>query len=155
MDVLVRRAALVAAAFLLSGLTVFGAEKDQNGVEHAWTGPSERYTIIDFAAAWCRPCWTVLPKLEAYATANPDVRVLVISVDDEVTGRDALVDKLKLTIPVLWDEKHRIAEHYQPPGMPATYVLDRDGKIVYRHAGSAKKEWDAMLAFLEKARDGD
>jgi FAD:protein FMN transferase len=55
------------------------------------------------------------------------------------------------TMPVLWDETHRIAEHYRPPGMPATFVLDLEGKIVYRHVGSATKDWDEMVAFLDTA----
>jgi len=152
MDILVRSAILTTLALLLlSGLTLQAEELDQNGKAHAWTGASDRYTIIDFAAAWCRPCWTVLPKLEAFAKEHPEVRVLVVSVDDEVKGRDALVEKLSLTIPVLWDEQHRIAEHYQPVGMPTTYVLDPKGEIVYTHVGSGKKEWEAMVGFLEKA----
>jgi len=43
--------------------------------------------------------------------------------------------------------------------MPAAASFRRDepvagvshGKVVYRHTGSAAKEWDAMVAFLEKA----
>jgi peroxiredoxin len=151
MDILVRQSLLIATVILvMSGLTVHAGETDQNGTEHAWSGPSDRYTVIDFAAAWCRPCWTVLPRLEAYAAEHPEVRVIVVSVDDEVKGRDALVEKLKLTIPVLWDGTFRIAEHYQPPGMPATFVLDPEGKVVYAHAGSAMKEWDKMVAFLDE-----
>jgi cytochrome c biogenesis protein CcmG, thiol:disulfide interchange protein DsbE len=145
------RTAVVALALVLSGTAALADETDQHGRTHPWKGAGERYTVIDFAAAWCRPCWTVLPKLEAFAAEHPEIRVLVVSVDEKVEGRDALVTKLKLTIPVLWDRDHRIAEHYRPAGMPATYVLDRDGEVVYSHLGSSKKEWDAMVAFLEKA----
>ena len=126
-------------------------EVDQNGVAQSWSGPDSRYTLVDFAASWCRPCWDVLPRVEKFASDHPKVRVLVVSVDDEVKGRDALVERLGLTIPVLWDAKHRIAEHYHPQGMPATFVLDPSGKIVYQHVGSSAKHWNAMVAFLEKA----
>jgi len=152
MDVLVRRALFVLLVIIgLSGLSVAAEEVDQHGNAHAWSGPSSSYTVIDFAAAWCRPCWTVLPKLQEYAKAHPEVRVLVVSVDDEVKGRDALVEKLGLTVPVLWDENHRIAEHYEPRGMPSTYVLDPKGTVVYKHTGSGKKEWEEMVAFLSGA----
>ncbi len=127
------------------------AETDQAGRAHEWKGASAGYTVLDFAASWCMPCWAVLPRLEKYAAEHPAIRVLAVSVDDEVSGRDLLVSKLKLTIPVLWDEKHRIAEHYRPEGMPYTVVLDPSGNVVYRHTGSASKEWDAMVAFLAKA----
>ena len=55
MDILVRRALFFAILVTLSGLTVVAEELDQHGKAHAWTGPSDGYTIIDFAAAWCRP----------------------------------------------------------------------------------------------------
>jgi thiol-disulfide isomerase/thioredoxin len=127
------------------------AETDQAGKAHEWKGASPGYTVVDFAASWCTPCWAVLPRLEKYASEHPETRVLAVSVDDKVSGRDLLVSKLKLTIPVLWDGKHRIAEHYRPEGMPFTVVLDPSGKVVYRHVGSAEKEWDAMVSFLAKA----
>lgn len=147
-----RRAILILALLIaLPTSAVLAAETDQRGAAHEWKGPSSGYTVVDFAAAWCRPCWDVLPRLEAFAGSHPGIRVLVVSVDDNVQGRDALVEKLKLTIPVVWDEKHRIAEHYRPVGMPSTFVLDPAGKIVYSHVGSGMKEWNAMVAFLENA----
>ena len=151
MDVLMRIPAIIGALlFMLTG-PVMAQETDQHGMAHAWKGPSAGYTIVDFAAAWCRPCWEVLPRLEAFASEHPQIRVLVVSVDDKVKGRDTLVSRLSLTIPVLWDEERSIAGHYRPSGMPATFVLDPSGAIVYRHLGSAKKQWDEMVAFLEKA----
>ena len=132
--------------------SLFGQEAlDQHGKAHAWRGPADHYTVIDFAASWCRPCWKVLPKLQAFAEDHPDVRVLVVSVDDERRGRDALVERLDLTLPVLWDQTHEIARHYQPGGMPATFVLGPDGKIVYQHVGSADEAWSALVAFIERA----
>lgn len=144
-----RRAALLLALLLAPPLAA--AETDQHGVAQGWAGASSGYTVLDFAASWCTPCWSVLPRLEKLAAEHQEVRVVVVSVDEEVSGRDLLVSKLKLTIPVLWDGKHRIAEHYRPEGMPHTVVLDPAGNVVYRHTGSGPKEWDAMVAFLAKA----
>ncbi|MHB8797540.1 MAG: TlpA family protein disulfide reductase [Thermoanaerobaculia bacterium] len=148
-----RRAAILLALHVAfcAALPLAAAETDQRGTAHEWTGPSAGYTVVDFAASWCTPCWSVLPRLERFAAEHPEIRIVAVSVDDKVSGRDLLVSRLKLTIPVLWDEKHRIAEHYRPDGMPCTLVLDPAGKVVYRHTGSAPKEWDAMLAFLAKA----
>lgn len=139
--------AMVLIAF--AGVIAAAEPTDQSGRAHAWQGPSDGYTVIDFAASWCRPCWKVLPKLQAFAADHPEVRVLVVSVDDEQKGRDALVERLKLTVPVLWDGTHEIARHYEPAGMPATFVLDPRGTIVYRHVGSADEDWKALMAFID------
>lgn len=139
---------LVAAALFVVCATASAQETDQHGKAHAWKGPQEGYTLIDFAASWCRPCWDVLPRLQALSAKQPGLRVLVVSVDDTKAGRDALVTKLSLTLPVVWDEKKQIAAHYRPAGMPSTYVIDPSGTIVYRHVGSGRKQWDEMVAFL-------
>lgn len=145
-----RRALALAFLVLVPVVSAAGGAVDQHGQEHRWKGAGDGYTVIDFAASWCRPCWTVLPKLERWSKEHPEVRVLVVDVDDRVKGRDALVEKLGLTIPVVWDEKHEIAEHYRPAGMPATFVLDPAGAVVYSHVGSAPEEWKKLTDFLDR-----
>lgn len=144
------RIVTVVCVLLISG-TAPGGSLDQNGVSQQWKGPSESYTIIDFAASWCLPCWVVLPKLEAYASEHPNVRVLVVDVDDDVSGRDRIVRELKLSIPVVWDESREIAEHYHPEGMPAMFILNPEGEVVHHHVGSSAREWEQMVSFLDDA----
>ena len=150
MDLLMsHRPLLLTCLLLLSSVVTAAQETDQRGEAHEWKSKNSAYTVIDFAAAWCRPCWDVLPRLQSFSTDHPDIRVLVVSVDDKVAGRDALVTKLSLTVPVIWDENKKIAAHYRPEGMPSTVVLDPAGQVVYRHVGSGKKQWDEMVAFLQ------
>jgi thiol-disulfide isomerase/thioredoxin len=124
-------------------------ETDQYGNAHDLTTPCERYTVVDFAASWCVPCWKVLPKLQALSEERPDLRVLAVSVDKKKEGRDKLVKRLNLTLPVIWDEKHALAERFNPPGMPSTFVLNPKGEIVYQHTGYTKKTWQEFLQYLE------
>jgi peroxiredoxin len=152
MDVLIQRLTLLlvaVAAFL--PISAIAQELDQHGKAHDWKGASKEYRLIDFAAAWCQPCWKALPRIQSFADSRPKVRVIVVSVDEQVQGRDKLVKTLGLTIPVLWDEEHRIAEHYRPGGMPATFVLNPAGDVVYQHVGSGDREWKEMIAFIDSA----
>ncbi len=142
--------ALLVIAALQSG-RVIGQELDQDGKAHSWKGSSEQYKVIDFAAAWCRPCWAALPRLQRFADTRPSVSVIVVSVDERVEGRDKLVEALGLTVPVIWDQEHRVAEFYQPTGMPATFVLNPVGEIVFQHVGSGSDEWNEMVEFIDKA----
>lgn len=152
MDLLIRRVALFLVVITaILPVSVMAQELDQDGQAHAWNGTSSQFRVIDFAAAWCRPCWEALPRLQRFSETHPDVEVIVVSVDDRVEGRDKLVNALGLTIPVLWDQEHRIAEHYQPTGMPATYVLNPSGEIVFKQVGSGSQEWNEMVAFVDAA----
>jgi len=152
MDVLSRRIMLLlVAATVLLPSRMPAQELDQYGKSRSWKGPSGHYRLIDFAAAWCQPCWKALPRLQSFADNQPSVRVIVVSVDERPQGRDKLVKLLGLTVPVLWDEEHRVAEHYSPAGMPATFLLDPSGEVVYEHVGSGDREWNEMIDFIESA----
>jgi len=144
------------AAALVLAVAAGGAEAptavDQHGAPHAWRGPFERLTVLDFAASWCGPCRYTLPRLEAYAREHPEIDVLVVSVDEKVEGRDQLVRSLGLESPVLWDEGHAIARHFEPEALPTTVVLDTEGDEIYRYLGSSERGWEELVAFLESRR---
>lgn len=136
---------------LLASPDVAEAESlDQFGRHHDLTTSPAAYTVLDFAAAWCRPCYQALPELQTLAGEHPAGRFLVISVDDEPRGRDRLIDELALHLPVIWDDGHHIVERFAPRGFPATYVLDSQGEIVYQHVGYSKKKWRQLVVLLSQ-----
>ncbi len=141
--------ALAVLVLLVITLPLLAEGSDQFGRRHDLAG-GERYTVIDFAASWCQPCYRTLPELEALAARTPGVRFLVISVDDEASGRDRLVEDLELRLPVIWDEDHGLIERFRPRGFPATYVLAPGGEVVYQHTGTSKKKWRALVDVVER-----
>ncbi len=160
-----RREATRAAACVLVALAVSAAPAapaaeprvalDQDGRGHAWEGPSGRLTLLEFAASWCAPCRKTLPRLEAFARRYPELRVLVVDVDERREDRDALAASLGLTVPMLWDEDHAIAEHYRPEAMPAAFLISPDGEVLDTSLGSRTDEWERFVRQVEEqlARD--
>jgi thiol-disulfide isomerase/thioredoxin len=128
-----------------------GAELDQFGRSHRWEGATGQLTLIEFAASWCAPCRRTLPRLEEFARTHPQVRVLVVSVDERREGRDALVDALRLSLPVIWDEEHRIAERFQPEAMPAAVLVSPAGEVLSTARGSRHDDWDRLVRQIEAA----
>ena len=149
------RSAVAAAVTCVLCATPAVAQIDQHGKTHDLTRSPTRVTVVDFAAAWCTPCWKSLPRLQALADSMPDIDFLVVSVDDQVAGRDQLVSRIGLTLPVIWDESHVIAEHFQPQAMPATFVLDAEGTIMYEHQGYGQEIWNEFVQFLDQLRLDD
>ena len=148
---------LAAAAVLLAFCTLTAARAadpsvatDQHGRSHVWRGPTGQLTLLEFAASWCAPCRKTLPRLEAFAREHPDLRVLTVSVDERRQGRDELVDSLRLSLPMLWDEEHRIAEHYQPKAMPTAILISPDGEVLYTALGSRTDDWEKLVRRTEQ-----
>ena len=118
---------------------------DQNGNRFELKDLKGQITVLDFAASWCDPCWKALPYLQELAASQPGLKILVLSEDNRAAGRDKLVKKLGLTMPVIWDEGHAWAKVFEPKGMPTTLILDKDGEVIYRHEGFSPEKWQEFL----------
>jgi cytochrome c biogenesis protein CcmG, thiol:disulfide interchange protein DsbE len=90
--------------------------------------------VLNFFASWCNPCKREAPVLEELWRRNRDKRVVVLGVD---TGPDSAGDGRRfveahgITYPVVFDPNAGIASNrYALPGLPVTYVLNPEGRIV-------------------------
>ena len=90
--------------------------------------------VLNFFASWCGPCKREAPVLEQLWKRDRSDRFVVLGVD---TGPDAAGDGRRfvqahgITYPVVFDPNAGIASNrYDLPGLPVTYVLNRQGRIV-------------------------
>jgi cytochrome c biogenesis protein CcmG/thiol:disulfide interchange protein DsbE len=90
--------------------------------------------VLNFFASWCTPCKREAPVLEHLWRQDQTDRLVVLGVD---TGPDAASDGRKflrvhdITYPVVFDPNAGIAyNRYALPGLPVTYVLNPQGRIV-------------------------
>lgn len=54
---------------------------DFSELEHLLYTDSDKTYIINFWAMWCAPCVEELPYIQQYADENPDVEVILVSLD--------------------------------------------------------------------------
>jgi thiol-disulfide isomerase/thioredoxin len=97
-----------------------------------------RPAMIHFWASWCAICRAEERSIAAIAADHPVITVATQSGDGASVAE--YLDERDLRIPVVVDESGEIARRYGIRGVPATFVLGRDGHIRFRETGYSS-EW--------------
>jgi thiol-disulfide isomerase/thioredoxin len=101
--------------------------------------------VLNFWASWCIPCRHEFPLL-ARIDERPDVAVLgVIYNDPDLSHPRAFMRQHGGTWPGLVDDGQIARAYRVGPGIPATIVINPDGKIRRRNLGEIRSI-DALLA---------
>lgn len=93
--------------------------------------------LINFWASWCNPCRQELPLLnKIYARYRAaGFMLLAVNVDDNQKDAEAMLKRLDLRFPTLFDGNKNVAKLYGVDTMPVTLLIDRDGRVRYVHRG--------------------
>jgi peroxiredoxin len=106
-----------------------------------------KVVLLNFWATWCAGCQVELPKFAAWQKkyGSRGFSVLAVSMDDTVDPVRKTARRLKLDFPVVMGDA-RLGDAYGGLlGLPVTYLIDREGKIL------AKFNGDSDLGSIEKA----
>ncbi len=94
-----------------------------------------KVVLVDFWAVWCGPCVKELPHLlKAYEKYHANgFEIIGISLDQDKAKLEAFIKKEKMPWPQFFDGKgwgNKLAAQYGVNSIPATYLLDGEGKII-------------------------
>ena len=92
--------------------------------------------MLNFWATWCGPCRQEMPHLSRlYDRYRASGFVLLgVNIDDDPRAAADLAARLGVHFPVLLDTDKRVSRVYDMSAMPATLLIDRDGRVrqIYR-----------------------
>ncbi|MCU0620563.1 MAG: TlpA family protein disulfide reductase [Gemmatimonadales bacterium] len=114
--------------------------------------------IVNIWATWCAPCKEEMPAMQrTYAELAPrGFKILAVSIDEApATDVQAFATELGLTFPLLHDKSGRIQQVYRTTGVPESFLLDRDGRIVKRVIGAHDWSSAANRKLIERYLGGD
>jgi cytochrome c biogenesis protein CcmG/thiol:disulfide interchange protein DsbE len=101
-------------------------------------------TLINIWATWCAPCREEMPAMEAlykdYQARGFKIAAVSIDEGDEA-GIKAFTQELGLSFDILHDRTGAIQGVYQTTGVPESFLVDREGRIVRRLIGS--HDWNS------------
>jgi len=109
--------------------------------------------LLNFWATWCAPCRHETPFLQALYTERSaqGLEILGVSMDtrDAFADVEAFVEEYGVTYPILVDPQMRGMDVYRVLGLPASFLVDREGTLRWMRFGPVGENDQDFLNALE------
>ena len=131
----------LAPAFNLMGM---------DGETHTLDDLKGKFVLVNFWATWCNPCKVEMPLLEKlHQTLKGDkFTVLGLHVGPGPENIEEFRKLMPMSFPIYVDMELEV--NWGVPGLPTTFLLNPDGKLIYRAVGKREFASEAMINFLTK-----
>ena len=104
--------------------------------------------LLNFWATWCPPCIHEMPSLDRLQAALEPEGLTVIAVSIDRGGQKTVAPFLKRLglehVSIYLDPKSKLARAFGISGLPVTYLIDAEGRVLRSLTGPA--EWDSEEA---------
>jgi peroxiredoxin len=134
--------------------------KNIKGDEISLASLRGKVVFLNIWATWCAPCREEMPSIESLYNdfkANKDFVVLAVSQDTDGSAVRPFIEQNHLQFTVLLDPRNEVGERYDVNGIPETFIIGRDGRIVAHHVGPydwSNADIREALQELIKSRQG-
>lgn len=115
---------------------------------------NEPVTVMNVWATWCVSCREEMHDLQQLQDQYREkgVRVLGVSVDETDVARVAkFVEREKLTFAIVHDQEGHVQQLYQVSGIPNTFIIGKDGRILWKSIGNLHGVVDSLTRVLDGA----
>ena len=105
--------------------------------------------FLNVWASWCPPCRGEMPGIDAlHREMGGRVAFVLLSVDENRRQLDHYLARKGYQLPVYLPDS-ALAAPYKTQSIPATFLIDRQGQIVFRHEGALDFTTPAFREKLE------
>ncbi len=122
--------------------------EDINGTPFILQDFSNEVLFINFWASWCPPCRAEMPEIEKlYSEFKDKVKFLLITGEQNEPVKNYL-EKYKYNFPVYF-QRSKLPVSFNVSTIPHTFVIDRNGNILFSKTGAAKWNSTEFKKFLD------
>src|SRR2546425_9621092 len=118
------------------------ALKDLQGQEVRLSDLHGKIVLVNFWATWCKPCKEEMPAMQASYEKLRDQGFVVLAVN-ELEDVEKVAEHIRThrhTFLVVMDHDNRVANQYGVVGLPASFLIDRQGLVREHIFGSLLTE---------------
>lgn len=120
--------------------------KTLEGVAHDLARYRGKVVLVNFWATWCEPCRDEMPSIERLKErlAGQPFEVLAVNVDEPESRVRSFLEKTPLKFTVVLDPGKSVTKAWNARILPASYLVDRDGRVRYNAEGEL--DWNDARA---------
>ena len=125
-----------------------------DGEEFTLSAQRGEVTVINFWASWCVPCMEEAEDLEAAWQTYQDDGVNFVGVgyvDSDAAARE-FIERYGITYPNGPDIGTRISDDYNITGVPETFIVNGEGRVVFFYANAMS--YEQLVREIEAAKAG-
>ena len=101
----------------------------------------KKLVLLNFWATWCTYCVEEMPDLVKLQNehAPEGFTVLAVNAGESAAQASAFAKKMGLNFPVVLDEDMSVAQRYGLVGIPTSFLISSDGKVIGQYSGFTPK----------------
>lgn len=125
---------------------------DPGGQRHRLADFRGKVVLVNFWATWCEPCRDEMPSMQRLwrrLDGKPFV-VIAVNVGESEARIGDFLQKLPLDFLILRDHSSAAMKAWGVRGLPASFVVGRDGRVRYSHTGELNWDDDRIVATVER-----
>ena len=109
-----------------------------------------KFVLLNFWATWCAPCRKEMPAMSNLHNefGGEGLEVVGVHVGPSLAGVKKFLESVPVSFTVLMDKDMSLAS-WGVRGLPTTFLINPEGKLVYQAVG--ERVWDSpeMVKFLK------
>ncbi len=129
--------------------------KDLGGAAVSLADLEGEVVLLNVWATWCTPCRQEIPELQALHEEHGDEGLHVVGVTVDSRSAESqvhdFIERFGMTYEVWWDPDQTAVSTFGAMGVPLTVLIDREGRIAWRHLGAFQRGDPELIRAVESS----
>ncbi|AZQ64139.1 TlpA family protein disulfide reductase [Flammeovirga pectinis] len=106
--------------------------------------------FLNIWASWCPPCIAEMPSIQSLYDQlknREDVVFILLNVDEDKMKASKFLKRKDYTFPI-YQKVTSVPSIFYSNSIPSTYVINKDGEVIYNHQGLANYDSESFINML-------